>query len=215
MTGPHVQVIASGAATRPVADIVADLVVCADGGVAVALASGRTVDLVVGDLDSAEPSDLATVEAAGGTIVGHPVDKDESDLELALAVAAGRGAARITVHLGEGGRLDHQLANLMVLASSRWSPTAIDAWVGHDRVWVVRDELETVLPVGELVGIQAVGGSARVTTEGLAYPLHDERLAPTEARGIANRVLASPVRIEVRSGVVLVIRPGGQSAHAT
>jgi len=215
VTGPHVQVIASGAATRPVAELVADLVVCADGGVAVALASGRAVDLVVGDLDSAEPADLATVEAAGGTISGHPVDKDESDLELALDAAAGRGASRITVHLADGGRLDHQLANLMVLASSRWSPSVVDAWVGHDRVWVVRDELETMLPVGELVAIQAVGGSARVTTEGLAFPLRDEQLAPTEARGIANRVLASPVRVAVRGGVVLVIRPGGQSAHAT
>lgn len=205
MAGPHVQVIASGAAVLPVARTIGDRVICADGGVRVALAAGRHIDQVVGDLDSADPDDLAVASDAGATIDRFPVAKDETDLELALAAAIQHGPAQVTVHLANGGRLDHQLANLLVLASPRWSDAAVDAWVGDDRVWVVRTELEIPLSVGDPASIQAVGGPARVTTTGLEYPLARETLDPSQARGVANVVRSTPATVLVHEGVVLVI----------
>lgn len=219
MTGPHVQVIASGAWVDGVATTSADRVICADGGLAVALAAGRTIDVVVGDLDSASERDVAIAREAGARIRRHRADKDESDLELALAEAVNEGAGRVTVHLDDGGRLDHQLANLMVLASPRWEAVDVAALVGEVRVWVVRGHLELTvdppLEVGDAVALQAVGGPATVTTSGLVYPLRDEELAPTEARGIANAVESVPVSVTVGGGVVLVMATGRQSAQAT
>ena len=55
------------------------LVIAADGGVAEAERLDFHVDLLVGDLDSATPEAVARVEAAGGSIQRHPVDKDASD----------------------------------------------------------------------------------------------------------------------------------------
>ncbi len=203
----HVQVIASGAAVQPVADTAADVVICADGGLAVALTARRPVDLVVGDFDSARPDDVAAAVAAGADLETHPAGKDESDLELALAAAVERGATALTVHLAEGGRLDHQLANLAVVSSRRWSGVALQAWVGVDRVWAVWDRVELPLAVGRGVAIQAMGGSAQVTTTGLKYPLDQEFLDPGQARGIANVVVSTPASVRVDDGVVLVISP--------
>ena len=215
MTGPHVQVIATDAVVRHVAASEAALVVCADGGVRAGLRAGRPIDLVVGDLDSATEADLDTARAGGARIERFPTTKDESDLELAMAAAMAEGAVAITVHLAAGGRLDHQLANLLVLASPRWMSVRIDAWVGDDRVWVVRERLVVPLEVGAAVAIQAVTGPATVTTAGLAFALASEVLHPAEARGIANAVVASPVEVRVHDGVVLVIGAGPQSAQAT
>jgi thiamine pyrophosphokinase len=212
VTGRHVQVIATGAATAHVTASSATFVVCADGGVRAALHAGRRIDLVVGDLDSATEVDLDRARAAGARIDRFPTAKDESDLELAMAAALAAGAASVTVHLAEGGRLDHQLANLLVLASHRWRSVRVDAWVGDDRVWVVHELLALPLAVGSALAVQAVDGPATVTTRGLAFPLEGEVLHPTHARGIANEVRSSPVEVRVDAGVVLVI---GQSAHAT
>ena len=215
MTGPHVQVIATDAVVAHVAASAATLVVCADGGVGVGLRAGRPIDLVVGDLDSATTADLDAARAAGARIERFPEAKDETDLELAMAAAVAAGADTITVHLAAGGRLDHQLANLLVLASPRWMSVGIDAWVGHDRVWVVRGRLVVALAVGAAVAVQAVTGPATVTTSGLEFALTGEVLHPAEARGISNAVVSSPVEVHVDDGVVLVIGADAQSAQAT
>ena len=68
------------------------IVIAADAGVHEAERLGLRVDLLVGDLDSAQPAAVARVEATGGRVERHPADKDASDLELALVAAAVAGA---------------------------------------------------------------------------------------------------------------------------
>ena len=88
-----------------------DLVVCADSGVALARRAGLAVDVVVGDMDSAERHDLDEVAAAGAELRTHDPDKDATDLALALRVAADRtdDGGTVVVVGGSGGRLDHAM----------------------------------------------------------------------------------------------------------
>ena len=59
---------------------------------------------------------MSAAEAAGVRVERHPVDKDATDLELALDYALAAGATRVTVVSGGGGaRLDHHLAELVLL----------------------------------------------------------------------------------------------------
>ena len=210
-----VLVVASGAPHDAVVDAPpVDLVIAADGGVASLLAAGRTPDLVVGDADSAAPEALAAAEAAGAEIRHHPPTKDESDLELALEEARRSGATAIHVIAADGGRLDHQLGNLAVLASPRWS-ARLDARIGDHRVWVVRGRRELPLVVGDHLALQAIGGPARgVRTGGVRFELHGEDLDPFVARGIANEVSEAAPWVEVADGVVLAISsPTPSSGH--
>ena len=185
-----------------------DLVIAADAGLEVLLAAHRPVDLVVGDLDSVSAEALSAATAAGSEIAQHRRDKDESDLELALSAAINRGVQRIHVVLRDGGRLDHQLANLLVLASKRWQQADIDAVVGEHRVWVVHGADERTIPLvaGEPLALHAVGGTATgVTTTNLRYPLVDADLPGLVALGISNRAVVDAPTIRVESGVVIAI----------
>ena len=184
------------------------MVVAADGGVDRALALGLHVDLAIGDFDSVTSAGLAAAEVAGARVERHPVAKDATDLELALDVAIALGPARIVVVGAGGGRLDHLLGSVLLLADERYAAAEIDAYLGEARVAVVRGSRTLAGAPGDLLSLLPVHGAAEgVTTEGLEYPLRDETLPPGTSRGISNVFSASEARITVERGCLLAVRP--------
>ena len=185
------------------------VVIAADDGLDQAQALGLEVTLAVGDFDSASDEAVARAEAAGTRIERHPTDKDATDLELALDAASKLRPSRILVIAPRGGRLDHELAGLLALASDRYAGSQIDALVGEAHVHVVRGGRTLASQAGELVSLLAVNGPAEgVRTEGLVYPLRGETLEPGSTRGVSNVFATVSARMEVARGVVLAIRPG-------
>jgi thiamine pyrophosphokinase len=185
------------------------VVVAADSGVVHALAVGLEVDVAVGDFDSLAPDVLDAVEAAGTRVERHPTAKDATDLELALDVAVALGVARVVVLGGHGGRLDHFLANVLVLASARYAEVEIEALVGESLVSVVRPGPGVRLGgrAGQLVTILPVHGPAEgVRTDGLRFPLHGEALPAGTSRGVSNEMLADAAHVSLTGGVALVVR---------
>ena len=189
-----------------------DLVIAADGGLDAARRWRLRVDAVVGDLDSASEAALDWAKRCGATVDAHPVDKDATDLELAMASVLGQVEA-VHVLLPAGGRLDQAMASLAVLASPRWAALEVTATVGEAHVVVVRGLRRLRGEVGEVVSLLAVGGPALVaSTAGLLYPLVEEALSPTEGRGTSNVIVAAPPTVDVVEGVLLAIRPAGAAA---
>jgi thiamine pyrophosphokinase len=191
----------------------ADLVIAADSGVHAASALQLHVDLIVGDFDSADVAVVDAAVAAGAAVERHPAEKDATDLELALDAAARRGAQRIIVVGGAGGRLDHLLANLAVLASRRFADIEVSALMNDARVTVVhagRPPVELRDDAGALLTLVPLGGSARgVTTEGLQYPLADEDLDAGTTRGVSNVFVSGAATVVLREGTLLVVQPDG------
>jgi thiamine pyrophosphokinase len=186
----------------------ADLVVAADGGLAQADALGLSVDVVVGDFDSVKPDDLAAAERAGATVERHPAAKDHTDLELAVIAARDRGATRVVVVGAWGGRVDHELANLLLLASDAYASLRLEVIGARGRVIAVRDSVEITGASGELVTLLAVGGAVTgVRTTGLRYPLHGETLTPGSSRGVSNELVEPVATVTVATGVLLVAVP--------
>jgi thiamine pyrophosphokinase len=211
---PVVVVVAGGAPLRPdVAALVPDdaRVLAADGGVAHALALGLRVEAVIGDFDSARPEDVEEAVGSGARIEPHPEEKDATDLELTLDAGLELGAKRLVVLADDGGRLDHVLSALLLLASAKYADVRLDAQVGRALVHVIRGERTFEGEPGELVSLLALDGPAEgVSTEGLRYPLADERLEAGSSRGVSNVFVDREARVSVARGVVLVVRPGGE-----
>jgi thiamine pyrophosphokinase len=208
----HALVIAGGDAPAPIDATLAaaPLVIAADSGVGHALALGLAVDLVIGDLDSAVPDHVARAAAAGARVDRFPADKDATDLELALDAARALGATSVTVLGIGGGRLDHLLANLLLLTHDDYADVAVDALDGDTRVAVVRTRRELHGAIGSTVTLLPVGGPVRgITTTGLRWPLTDAELTPATTLGVSNEIVESPASVRVREGVLLAIQPSG------
>ncbi len=181
-------------------------VIAADSGLAHAAALGLDVDLVVGDMDSVDPDELRTASAGGVAVERHPADKDATDLELALAAAAARRVRRVVVLGGGGGRLDHLLANALLLGSDAYAAMRLEWRVGPSAVVVVRGEAAIAGEPGDLVTLLPLGGPATgVTTSGLRWALAGDTLQPGSTRGVSNELTGTEAGVAITGGVLLAI----------
>jgi thiamine pyrophosphokinase len=185
------------------------LVVAADGGARGARRLGFTIDLVVGDGDSLTPAELDRLAAAHVEIRRAPLDKDESDTELAILAAVERAADELTVVGAFGGaRLDHALANVALLALPALNGRSCELLDPTARVRLITGPASLELPgrAGATVSLLPFGdGVVGVTTDGLAYPLRDEPLPAGPARGVSNVRVGQAARVTLRAGRLLVV----------
>jgi thiamine pyrophosphokinase len=179
-------------------------VVAANGGADHALALGLDVELAIGDFDSATQEAIEAARRAER----HPVDKDATDLELALRAALAWQPRHILVVGGIEGRLDHLLGELLVLGADELAGIQVDAVLGDALVHVIRGERVLSGSEGELISLFALNAPAMgIETEGLAYPLRGETLVPGSSRGISNVFAAREARISLERGLLLAVRP--------
>lgn len=186
----------------------AGLVIAADGGAAALERSGSRIDRLIGDLDSADPQLVAQLAAGGTEVTRHPADKESSDTELAVTAALESGATEVVL-LGAlaGTRLDHALANLLLLADRDLGP-ALRIVHGPSTARAVRDGSRLALGAepGTLVTLLPIGGEVTgVTTSGLRWPLAGATLRIGRSRGLSNEVVDLPASVEVERGTLLVV----------
>jgi len=213
MDATHATVFVGGFAphVRALDEAIGDsLVIAADSGWEHAVASGRRPHVLVGDMDSISPAHLADAIALGTEVIEHPVEKDETDTELALALAVRRGARHITVIAGGGDRPDHVFAMLHSLTSPSLSGITVDGWLSGTRFRVCTASTPAGLRTrdGDTVSLLPVGGPAEVTTTGLRWPLSHDTLVAHASRGVSNEA-TGPCTVTVHSGTLIAfITPG-------
>jgi thiamine pyrophosphokinase len=185
-----------------------DLIIGADGGAGRALAWGLIPHWVIGDMDSLREGDRTVLTAHGCQFVEHPRAKDETDLELALTFAAERGAHEIVILGALGGRLDHTLANVLLLALPAFDESSIRIVDGDQEALLIRNGQATAIAgkPGDLVSLLPLGGDVRgVTTSGLAWALEGDTLCFGFSRGVSNQMTAPAARVQIEAGYLLVI----------
>ena len=185
-----------------------DYLICADGGSRHCVQLELRPDVVVGDMDSADPAVLTTWEAAGTALERHPTGKDQTDLELALERAIRDGAADILLLGALGGRLDQTLANLLILAQRNWQ-ARIRLAEGDQVAQILLDgEVMTLSgAVGDIVSVVPLSPEVTgITYAGLEYPLEGAALRLGSTRGISNVIAAHPATIAIDRGILLVVQ---------
>ena len=184
--------------------------IAVDGGLDHALAAGLEPTHLVGDLDSVTEEGLAWA-ARHAEISRHPADKDQTDTELALALASKFDPERITL-VGGGDRLDHTFAGIGALgALGLTSVPLLDGWWDGQHLSVVHGPGSTALRLvpGSTLSLLALHGPClRVTLSGARWKLDQCDLDPLVGMGVSNEVPGGegPVDVEVTlSGGVLTI----------
>ncbi|NPV78687.1 MAG: thiamine diphosphokinase [Firmicutes bacterium] len=189
-----------------------DFIICADGGSEIAEVLGLVPQIIIGDFDSTGPEILESWRQKGVKILTYPAEKDKTDTELAADYALDLGFKRIIFLGALGGRIDHALANitlLMSLAIRQIDVTIIDK---HSRIRAIApdyggpDTLVLEGKPGDLLSLIPMTPQVKgVTTDGLAYPLHDAVLSFGSSLGVSNVFTSQSATIRVTSGLMLAI----------
>ncbi len=186
----------------------ADRLICANGGTRHAAQLGLIPDVVVGDLDSVDPSTRTRLAAAGVRFEAHPVRKSKTDLELALGLAVAEGAEHVDLLATLGGRLDQSLANLLLLAQPEWAAVSVRVIEGREMAWVVRGGQTTQVAgtAGNTLSLVPLTPQVTgVTLTGVEWPLVDATLQLGSTWTISNTLADRAAQLQVAGGLVLVV----------
>lgn len=189
------------------------LAVVADGGLRHALHLGVQPDIVVGDLDSADPQRLAEVAAKGAEVRRSPAAKDETDLELALLAALEKGGTTLRLIGALGGRLDQTLGNLQLLTLPALQGRDVRIVNGRETTWVAHPGSTSLSgAAGDTISLIPLTTSVEgIYTQGLHYPLQGEALRVGPSRGVSNVMTAAAAEVRFASGLLLIVHTTGRA----
>ena len=195
-----------------------DYVIAADRGARACREAGVVPHVLCGDDDSADAEALSWAEDACATRIVYPSEKYATDLALAVECARHEASRRsaaleLTVTCASGGRPDHALAVLGILAH------AADA---SPRVVEDGFELRVLAPEGRAswrVGEDAEEGSTlsviplreatEVSERGMRWNLDHRTLPMLTDEGVSNVVASAEAEVVCHEGVLAcyLIRP--------
>lgn len=184
-----------------------DFIICADGSINFVWRLGLKVQMLVGDMDSADQNILAEFVEAGGQIKRFPAEKNESDLELAIIEAIKMCPEKIVIFGALGKRLDHLFANLVLLDLPLRAGIESLILEENYEILLTDQDIEIKGDPESQLSIFPLDGPVRILkTEGLKYSLHNESLYVGAARGLSNQFTGDKAKITIESGKLLVIK---------
>lgn len=180
-----------------------DYVIAADAGIRYLEQCGITADLVIGDFDS-----LNDIPAHPNTKI-LSAEKDDTDMLAAVREGIKAGYRDFHIYCGTGGRIDHTLANLQVLAYL--SENGMQGFL-FDKDSVITAITNRMLsfdpiPSGYISVFSHTAKSEGVYLHGLKYELNNAVLTNTFPLGVSNEFVGMVSRISVESGTLLIVFP--------
>lgn len=182
-------------------------IICADGGADHAYAAGLLPDIIIGDMDSLSSEKQNYFRKTGSKFIVHPETKDETDTQLALDYAFDLKPDRIFVFGACGTRIDHTLANISLLICGIKRNIHVRFVDELYEVFAVDDCYTIEGLVGQTVSILPLTEEALgVSLEGFEYNIKNAIMTYGVPYGISNKLISTKGSIEIRSGVLLIIR---------
>lgn len=182
-----------------------DLVIAADAGFCYLERQKIAADYIIGDFDS-----LSYIPQTPNVTVLSP-EKDVTDMSAAISIGIESGYDLFYLYGGTGGRIDHTIANLQLLAD-----LAVQGKQGFlfDRSSIITAIRNSSLTFGEISsGYVSVFSHSEQSTgvylKGLKYELTDATLKNTFPLGVSNEFIGNPSSITVENGTLLIVLPAG------
>ena len=178
-----------------------DLLIAVDGGLDNLKKAGISPDLFVGDKDSVSNGD-------GGnfTRIVLPEAKDYTDMFFAAEEGIKRGCDTFFILAGTGGRFDHTLGNIQLVANiaSRGCKAFL---IGDDfYITAIKDgSIRLSHPKGTYFSVvsftdECVG----VSEKNVKYEIDGFTMKNTDPRGISNEFIGGEAEISVKSGILII-----------
>lgn len=179
----------------------ADFVIAVDGGSNLCRQHQIIPDVIIGDFDSIDRATLTYFTQA--TIVHEP-NQDTHDLYKALRYAQKRSPAQISIVAAFGKRLDHTLANLLLLQIEQINSDII-FYEDHGELTVVHKSKQLNLPPGTTISLFSFLPVSGVSLSGFEFPLQNADF-PNGFNGLSNVTETETATISITKGFLFLYR---------
>lgn len=178
-----------------------DFVIAADGGCAYLEQNGITPDLIIGDFDSSR-----VVPSGDNVIKLNPV-KDITDMDAAVKEGIERGYSEFHLYGACGGRIDHTLANIQLVASLAQKGIKAFIYGGSQIITAVcNGSLHFDCSCKGYISVFAHSDKCEgVWLKGLKYPFENGTLTNSFPLGVSNEFMGVESEIIVGCGTAIVI----------
>ena len=188
-----------------------NLYIAADRGFVSMTALGLAPDIISGDFDSYPLTD--EMVKSGAQIIRHPIEKDDTDLMLAIKLGFDRGCTDFVIIGCLGGeRFDHSIATVQSLAYIvERGGSAVAYGKGEDGgcltlTAIKNGQLGLSAQKNGTVSVFALSEKAEgVSITGLKYELTGASLSSSFPLGVSNSFVGNTAKISVKNGTLLVI----------
>lgn len=178
------------------------LLIGCDGGTNHLHELGLKPHIVIGDFDSYAPQK----QDDGVEYIHYPSDKDLTDSELAIRYAIKRGCKEVIVAGLLGNRVDHLLANTLLLTKRAFASVDLKIIEGNQEIYLLRGDATIHGKKGDTISFIPIKGTAKVSqTSGLKYDLSKYKLSLQGNQGISNVLTKNTAEVSVVKGSLLVI----------
>lgn len=178
-----------------------DFIICADGGYKRAEKLGVKPDIIVGDFDS---SDFP--ENYGCEIIKLKPEKDETDLFAAVEKGYNLGYRNFFLLGCLGGRFDHTLANITLLAY--WKDKNADVIIADEinQIFILSPGVYSFRKMKVKISFFAFSEKVEgLTLNGFKYPLKDYTLLNDCGLCVSNEITENACTVEFSTGKLLTI----------
>ena len=177
-----------------------DMIIAADGGYRYLLSANIKPDIVIGDFDS-----LGEIPTDDNVIRLNPV-KDITDLNAAVEIGIEKGYEEFVIYGATGGRLDHSIANIQLLASL--SKKGVKACIRNGKTFITAVANGSICFDSSFEGYISVFAHTdiceNVCVNGLKYSLENATLTNDFALGVSNEFTGKDSLISVEKGVLII-----------
>lgn len=177
-----------------------DIVIAADAGFRHLEKAGVTPDYIIGDFDSLGKN------PRGENVIALKPEKDITDMHAAVEIGIEKGFFEFIIYGATGGRLDHTLANIQLVASL--AEKGVKAVIKDGKTVITALCNSSVSFTAEYSGYISVFAHSDVcrgvTVKGLKYELDNAELKNTFALGVSNEFIGKESSISVENGILIL-----------
>ncbi len=181
-------------------DFSGSYIICADGGIKHAEKMCLVPDVIIGDFDSSKD------EGKYKNKIIYPVEKDDTDLGLAINYAAEHGYKNCIAIGCLGGRIDHTYANLSLIKYAYDKGVKLELIDEKCRIFAVDKSCDIFSDDYQYVSLFPYGECVKgITLEGFKYSLCNDILKYNFPLGVSNQLIEKKGHIDVDDGLLLVM----------
>lgn len=194
-----------------------DMVIAVDGGFRYIKTQKIEPHILIGDFDSLGYDPQEKEKFSSDTkILKYPSEKDDTDMELAIAEGLRAGYEQFYLLGGQGGRVDHTFANIQSMRRLAQSGKKVVLYGMDFHMTVIANDtfklqknLFEEQSEAPLVSVFALSDQAEhVTIKGAKYEVEDVTLSADTPLGVSNCYCDEEIQITVGKGTLLILWQG-------